>query len=98
MHMIDAVVLRGFAERTQEAYVAAVRLLAEHHHSSPEVLSDEQVQDYLLHLLQTRHLSRSTVNQAACAARFLYCEVLGQVDRRPQILLGKRGQRLPEGT
>jgi len=60
------------------------------------VLSDDQVQDYLLHLLHTRHLSRSTVNQAACAARFLYCEVLGQVDRRPQIPLGKRGQRLPE--
>ncbi len=96
MRMIDAMVLRGFAERTQQAYVAAVRLLAEHHHSSPAVLSDAQVQGYLLHLLQTRHLSRSTVNQAACAARFLYCEVLGQVDRRPQIPLGKRGQRLPE--
>ena len=36
------------------------------------------------------------MNQAACAARFLYCEVLGQVERRPQIPLGKRGQRLPE--
>ena len=96
LRMIDAMVLRGFAERTQGAYVAAVRLLAEHHHRSPDLLSDEQVQGYLLHLLQTRHLSRSTVNQAACAARFLYCEVLGQVERRPQIPLGKRGQRLPE--
>jgi len=48
MRMIDAMVLRGFAQRTQEAYVAAVRFLAEHHHSSPEVLSDEQVQDCLL--------------------------------------------------
>ena len=96
LRMIDAMVLRGFAERTQGAYVAAVRLLAEHHHRSPDLLSDEQVQGYLLHLLQTRHLSRSTVNQAACAARFLYCDVLGQTERRPQIPLGKRGQRLPE--
>ena len=89
--MIDAMVLRGFAQRTQEAYVGAVRLLAEHHHCRPDLLSDEQVQGYLLHLLQERQLSRSTVNQAACAARFLYCEVLGQDDRRPQIPLGKRG-------
>ena len=44
LRMIDAMVLRGFAERTQDAYVAAVWLLAEHHHSSPAVLSDEQVQ------------------------------------------------------
>ena len=96
VRMIDAMILRGFALRTQEAYVAAVRLMAQYHHRSPAVLSDEQVQGYLLHLLQTRHLSRSTVNQAACAARFLYCDVLGQADRRPQIPLGKRGQRLPE--
>ena len=47
MRMIDAMVLRGFAERSQEAYVAAVRLLAEHLHSSPAVLSDDQVQGYL---------------------------------------------------
>lgn len=94
--MIDAMVLRGFAPRTQEAYVDAVRLMAQHFKRSPASLSDQQMQEYLLHLLRGRGLSRSTVNQAACAARFLVCEVLGQVDRRPQIPLGKRGRPLPE--
>jgi len=36
------------------------------------------------------------VNQAACVARFLVREVLGQTDRRPPIPLGKRGRSLPE--
>ena len=94
--MIDVMVLRGFAARTQETYLAAVSQLARHHHCSPDLLSDEQIQGYLLHLLQERHRSRSTVNITACAMRFLFCDVLGQTERRPQILLGHQPQRLPE--
>ena len=94
--MIDAMVLRGFAARTQETYLMAVGQMARYHHCSPELLSDEQVQAYLLHLLQERHRSRSTVNLTSCAARFLICDVLGQTERRPQIPLGRSPQRLPE--
>ena len=47
------------------------RLLARHHHLSPALLSDEQVQEYLLYLLQERQRTRSTVNIASCAMRFL---------------------------
>ena len=96
--MIDAMVLRGFAARTQETYLSVVGLMARHYHCSPELLSDEQVQvqAYLLHLLQERKRSRSTVNITSCALRFLMCEVLGQSERRAQILLGRAPQRLPE--
>ena len=94
--MIDAMVLRGFAARTQETYLSAVGQLARHHHCSPELLSDEQVQAYLLYLLQERQRSRSTVNIASCALRFLVCDVLGQTERRAQIPLGRAPQRLPE--
>ena len=94
--MVDAMVLRGFAARTQQAYVGAVDLMARHYRVQAGSLSDEQIQAYLLHLLRQRGLSRSTVNQAACAARFMVCEVLGEVDPRPQISLGRRGQSLPE--
>ncbi|HET7867148.1 MAG TPA: site-specific integrase [Burkholderiaceae bacterium] len=94
--MLDAMVLRGFSERTQEAYLAGVKHLAGYYHRSPDQLSDEEVQAYLLHLLQERHLSRSTVNQESCAVRFLVCEVLGQTERRLQIPLGRTPQRLPE--
>ncbi|MBK9362769.1 MAG: phage integrase N-terminal SAM-like domain-containing protein [Rubrivivax sp.] len=59
--MIDAMVLRGFAARTQETYLCAVGQAARHHHCSPALLTDEQVQAYLLYLLQERQRSRSTV-------------------------------------
>ncbi len=91
--MIDAMVLRGFAARTQETYLSAVGQMARHHHCSPALLSDEQVQAYLL---QERQRSRSTVNITSCAMRFLVCDVLGQDQRRAQIPMGRNPQRLPE--
>ena len=94
--MLDALVLRGFAPRTQEAYVDAVSLLARHYQRSPDLLSAEQVQGFLLHLLRDRQRSRSTVNQYGCAFRFLYGSVLGFDGREFQIPVGIAPQRLPE--
>lgn len=94
--MINPMVLRGFAQRTQWTYVTAVKQLARYHDCSPELLSDQQIQAYLLHLLQERHRSRSTVNTTSCAIRFLVCDVLGQPERRVKIPLGRIPQRLPE--
>ena len=42
--MLDAMVLRGFAQRAQETYLGAVIRMARHHDCSPDLLSDEQVQ------------------------------------------------------
>jgi hypothetical protein len=39
--MIECLQLRGLSERTQEAYVQAVRQLAEHYDKSPELISEE---------------------------------------------------------
>jgi integrase/recombinase XerD len=40
--MIDDMQLRGFAERTQEAYLSAVRQLAKHYHKPPDQIDEEE--------------------------------------------------------
>ena len=94
--MLDALVLRGMATRTQEAYIGAVAGLARHYRRSPDTLSADEVQHYLLHLLRERRLSRSSVNQYGCACRFLYGTVLGLDGAEFQIPLAPAPQRLPE--
>ena len=94
--MLDAMVLSGKAARTQEAYIGAVFGLARHYHRSPDALTADDVQHYLLHLLRERHLSRSSVNQYGCAFRFLYGRVLGLDGQTFQIPLAPAPQRLPE--
>src|SRR6185295_2944742 len=92
--MLDALVLRGMALRTQEAYIDAVARLARYYHRSPDTLSAEQVQAFLLHLLRERQRSRSTVNQYGCAFRFFYGTVLGLDGDAFQIPLGRTPQSL----
>ena len=94
--MLDALQLRGMADRTQQAYIEAVAHLARHYGRSPDKLSAEEVQCYLLHLQRDRKLARSSVNQYGCAYRFLYGTVLGFDGQAFQIPLAPAPQRLPE--
>lgn len=51
--MNDAMILRGFAARTQASYLAAVRALAKYYRRSPDSLTAEEVEAYHLHLIDT---------------------------------------------
>ena len=73
---IRELVIRGMAPKTQEAYVRAVRDLAGHYHKGPDLISDEEIKDYLVHLAQGRHLARSSVNVAVNGMRCFYDLVL----------------------
>jgi len=94
--MTDAMVLRGFAARTQEAYLAAVAALAKHYHHCPDTLSSEQLQAYLLFLITEKKLAYTSVNQAACAFRFLFERVLKRPNARFDIPMAKVPKRLPQ--
>jgi integrase/recombinase XerD len=94
--MLDALILRGMALRTQESYVDAVSRLARHYRRSPDRLSAQEVQQFLLHLLRDLQRSRSTVNQYGCAFRFFFGTVLGFDGNQFHIPLGIAPQRLPE--
>lgn len=94
--MTEAMVLRGFAARTQEAYVAAVVALAKHYHRCPDTLSSEELQAYLLFLITEKKLAYASVNQAACAFRFLFERVLKRANARFDIPMAKVPKRLPQ--
>jgi integrase/recombinase XerD len=94
--MSEAMVLRGLALRTQEAYLAAVFALAKFYRRPPDTLTTAQLQAYLVHLITEKKLAYSSVNQASCAFRFLYGSVLRQADVRFDIPMAKVPKRLPQ--
>jgi len=87
--MGDSMVLCGFALRTWESYLAAVKGLAKYYRRAPDVLSSQEVQDYLLYLVVERKLAYASVNQAACACRFLHEAVLRRPLSRDNIPMAK---------
>lgn len=94
--MVDAMVLRGMARRTQQAYVSAVAQLASHYHCSPDRLDAAQVRAWLLHRITERHLAYATVNQAVCAIKFFFGTVLGREADAMTIPYARTPQRQPE--
>jgi hypothetical protein len=48
--MVEDMCLRGFSNRTQDSYVRSVTGLAQHYMRSPELLSDEEIRSYFVHL------------------------------------------------
>ncbi len=45
--MLNAMVQRGFAARTQETYISAIRRMARHYRRDPATYTAEEVQAYL---------------------------------------------------
>lgn len=88
--------LRGLAQRTQKVYLAIVEQLANYYHQSPAQLSQQQIDAYLLYLIEQRKLAWSSTNQAACALRFLYHVTLHQPDTHCCIVSRRAPAKLPE--
>jgi len=93
--MDDAMILRGFAPRTRESYLATVRALAKYYRRSPDLLTPEEIEAYHLHLIVERRLAYASVNQSACACRFLFNKVLRRLMSRFDIPMAKVPKTLP---
>jgi site-specific recombinase XerD len=74
--MIEDMQLRGLSTNTQDAYVRAVKQLAEYYHRSPAELSEEDLREYFLYLKNEKGVSRSTLTVALCAVKFFYQHTL----------------------
>ena len=86
-------VLRGMSPRTQQAYLAAVKGLAQYYHQRPDLLGEEQIHAYVCYLIEQRHLASSSVRVAVMGLRFFYAQTL----QRPfsSLPLPKRAKTLP---
>lgn len=69
-------ILRRYSPKTSTAYVNAVKALAKYYMRSPDLLTDNQVQDYLLYLLKEKRLAWNTCNVHFSGIRHFYTSIL----------------------
>lgn len=93
--MIQDMRLHSLAEGTQRTYLEAVKGLARHFHRSPDLLTEDDIRDYFVHLSQVQRRAPSTVRVHLFAAKFLFRHTL----RRPLAIFNlirlPRDQKLP---
>jgi site-specific recombinase XerD len=93
--MIQDMQLRGFSARTQECYAAAVRQLAEHHHTSPDRLTEEHLRQYFLYLANEKKVARATATIALCGIKFFYEHTLQRQWTTLRFIRPPREKKLP---
>ena len=93
--MIECLQLRGLSERTQEAYLRAVRQLAEHYHKSPDLISEEELRQYFLYLKNVKHYARPTTTIAICGIRFFFERTLAREWTIFNLVRPAREKKLP---
>jgi len=64
-------------EKSQKAYLGAVRQLAAYYMISPDQLSERQVQDYILYLRDELLIAKGTFEPMFHGLKFFYVNTLG---------------------
>jgi site-specific recombinase XerD len=92
--MIKVMELRNLAKNTQRYYLAAVIGLARHYQQSPDKITPEMIEDYLLYLKNDKGNSPGSCAAIVAGLRFFYKHV---ADSEIPIVysLGKKPTKLP---
>ena len=93
--MIEDMQLCGFSIRTQDSYVRSVSGLAVYYNRSPDLLNEEDLRKYFVHLTCERKLARPTVTIALCGIKFFYVKTLRRDWSLTGVPVPKREKFLP---
>jgi integrase/recombinase XerD len=70
--MRDDLQLRGLAPKTQQCYLEAVKHLAQYYQRAPDQLSEEEIRQYFLSLINEKKVAESTWRIHLYGSRFFY--------------------------
>ncbi len=73
---INHMTLHRLSRYTIKNYLLAVKGLAKFYNKSPDQINNEQIQEYLLHLLKERNLAWGSCNNYFCGLAYFYTKIL----------------------
>ena len=92
--MIRAMALKNLSEHTQRAYLAAVTGIVRFYNQSPDKMTQEQIEDYLLYLRDEKGNAPNSCGSVLTGLRFFYRNVLKK-DMPVNYSIGNKPRKLP---
>ena len=86
--------LKNLSPNTVKGYLTSITTLSKHYKKSPDKITYEMVEDFLLYLKNDKELESSTLNAYAARYKFFYNEVLS-CDPPLDLSFKKRRRKLP---
>ena len=93
--MLEELQRRNYSSETIRAYLFAVKDFATYFGKRPDLLRQEHLRQYQLHLLNDRKLTVDTIVGRIAALRFFFIKVLRRPYRDIDLVYPKRPERLP---
>jgi site-specific recombinase XerD len=87
--------LHGYSESTQASYVSALSRLAKYCRQSPDLISEEALRRYFLHLTLEKKVARSTATTALCAIKFFFQNTVRREWPSLKLLRPAKEKKLP---
>lgn len=94
--MQDALKLKGYSSKTIKSYMSHTRLFLKYCHKNAELISKDEINKYLLFLLEEKQTSHSYVNQAVNSIKILYSKIFKKDLLEISVVRPKRENKLPE--
>lgn len=92
---MDHMILNRFSPWTIKNYMETMKRLAKYYNKSPDLISQEEIQEYLLYLLKERKLSWGTCNTHLSGLACFYKNVLKWDERKFKLPPRPRVKKLP---
>ncbi len=93
--MICEMQVRNYSPRTIQCYVSMIAGLSRYYNASPDLLTTQQVKDYLQYRIQKHKISVSTINQTIGAWKILQVDILKREWVNVQIKRPRKEKKLP---
>lgn len=87
--------LAGYSPRTQKSYIDTVRVLANYYHRSPDLLTQDEIRQFFLHMINERKSSGSSITVYLCGIKFFYETTLKRTWQVFDLIKPGRSKKLP---
>jgi site-specific recombinase XerD len=87
--------LGGYSPSTRKIYLGYARLFAKYHMRSPAEMGEDQIRQYLLHMVEEKQISRETYRQIRAALTFLYAITLKRETEVCHLPVRRKKVKLP---
>ena len=94
--MEELLKLKGYSPKTIKSYRNHILRFFDYVKKSPEEVSDRDIRNYMLYLLETLSCSHSYVNQALSAIKIYFVEIAHRSDLTYDLKRPKKEKTLPE--
>jgi len=93
--MSDTLILNGKSESTRLAYLRQVRVLSDFYDKPPDLISEDEIRNFLIHRKTKVGWSASSMRNAHGALRYFYRKVLDRDWRTLSLIKTENESRLP---